>query len=51
MIIQQRQNNNKKKMEMLKAAFSQYPDIAKKVFAEITENDRKINELSKELCK
>jgi hypothetical protein len=42
---------NKQKMQMLKFLFVKYPEETKKIFKEITENDRKINELSKELCK
>ena len=46
-----RTQNNKAWMDLLRLAFKQAPDEAKGIFSEITENDRKINELSKELCK
>lgn len=42
---------NKVKMVMLKKVFEKYPKRAKEIFKKITENDRQINELSKELCK
>lgn len=47
----EREKSNAEKMWMLKYIFRRYPDKAKKIFAEITENDRKINVLSEELCK
>ncbi len=45
-----RTGKNKEKMNMLKRIFKKYPEKARQVFVKITENDRLINELSKELC-
>lgn len=50
-ISKTRAKNNKCWMNILKLAFKHAPDEAKEIFAEITENDWKINKLSKELCK
>jgi hypothetical protein len=46
-----RENNNKQWMDILQLAFKYAPEESKKIFKKITENDRQINELSKELCK
>lgn len=45
-----RTENNKAWMNLLRLAFESAPHAAKLIFKQITENDRKINELSKELC-
>jgi hypothetical protein len=45
-----RNKNNECWMSILKVAFKYAPEEAKKIFQKITKNDRKINELSKELC-
>jgi len=44
-------NNNKQWMEILKISFKYAPDESKKIFKNITDNDKKINILSKRLCK
>lgn len=44
-------NNNKCWMDILRLAFENCPDESKKIFKQITQNDKKINQLSKELCK
>ena len=46
-----RVNNNKCWMAILELAFKENPKEAKKIFKQITLNDKKINELSKKLCK
>lgn len=46
-----RVNNNKCWMQLLEISFKYAPKEAKKIFKDITENDEKINKLSKELCK
>jgi len=46
-----RKGDNILKMEMIKEAFHRNPEKAKEIFRQITEYDRQINELSKELCK
>jgi len=43
--------DNISKMRMIKEAFRRDPEKAKELFRQITEYDRQINELSKELCK
>lgn len=50
-ISEVRKNNNVCWMDLLKLAFQSNPDEAKKIFKKITENDKEINDLSKELCK
>lgn len=50
-ISEVRKNNNICWMDLLKLAFQSNPDEAKKIFKKITENDKQINDLSKELCK
>lgn len=50
-ISEVRKNNNVCWMDLLKLAFQSNPDEAKKIFKKITENDKQINDLSKELCK
>lgn len=46
-----RKNNNTAWMDLLRLAFKHAPDEAKKIFSQITKNDKKINELSQELSK
>jgi hypothetical protein len=46
-----REKNNECWMDLLRLAFHYAPEKAKIIFRQITENDRMINELSKELCK
>lgn len=46
-----RKMNNECWMALLSLAFSENPKEAKKIFKSITKNDKKINELSKKLCK
>lgn len=43
--------NNKLWMEILRISFYYSPEEAKNIFKQITNNDKKINDLSKELCK
>ena len=49
-ISEVRKSNNVCWMEILKLAFIMNPYEAKKIFKKITENDKQINELSRELC-
>jgi hypothetical protein len=49
-IFEIRKKNNICWMNLLKLAFKENPKEAKKIFKQITNNDKKINELSKELC-
>jgi hypothetical protein len=46
-----RENNNILWCKILDLAFEKSPDEAKVIFKQITENDQKINELSRDLCK
>jgi len=46
-----RVNNNKCWMDILRLAFKNNEAEAKNIFKSITDNDGKINKLSKELCK
>ena len=46
-----RENNNKCWMGILSIAFKHAPKESKKIFQQITDNDARINKLSKELCK
>ena len=46
-----REKNNYWWMQILQIAFDKDPKKAKKIFKQITNNDREINQLSKELCK
>lgn len=54
-VIQQisevRKANNICWMELLSIAFKYAPEEAKKIFKQITTNDKQINKLSKDLCK
>jgi hypothetical protein len=45
-----REDNNKCWMDILRLAFKHAPKESKQIFKFITENDAKINELSKRLC-
>lgn len=45
-----RENNNRCWMDILRLAFRTDKEEAKRIFKEITENDKKVNELSKKLC-
>jgi hypothetical protein len=49
-ISEVRKNNNICWMDLLKLAFQSNPYEAKKIFKKITDNDKQINELSRELC-
>jgi hypothetical protein len=46
-----RRKNNENWMAILRLAFEKSPVEAKLIFKQIAENDQKINELSKDLCK
>ena len=43
-------NNNKLWMQILRLAFKYAPDESKRIFAQITTNDKQITKLSEELC-
>jgi hypothetical protein len=46
-----RKKNNKNWMDILRIAFSHAPDEAAKVLAEIYKEDKKLNNLAKQLTK
>jgi hypothetical protein len=49
-ITEIRRVNNLQWMKLVKICFESNPTEAKKIFKNITDNDKKINELSRELC-
>ena len=46
-----RKTNNTLWMNILRIAFKHSPSESKQIFKKIAKNDKKINELSEELCK